>query len=114
MILQVSNGTYLRQFGNKLFVPAQSGCKRITENKLDQQDKRDRWQSNRYRYRHVSNKHAIRRRGMKRGQSERTSFSRGRDYVYPVYVTREPDMSIRSPRRSRKRTKERPRSGFEN
>jgi len=77
---------------------------------------RSMWQSNRHRYCRAPNKHAnaIRHRGMKRGQNERTSFSRGRDYVYPVYVTREPDMSIRSPRRSRKRTKERPRSGFEN
>lgn len=36
--------------------------------------------------------------GRRRGGSGKRSFSRGRDYVYPVYVTREPDMSIRSPR----------------
>lgn len=49
----------------------------------------------------ASNNHAneIRAGGIERGVSERTSFSRGRDYVYPVYVTREPDMSIRSLRR---------------
>lgn len=81
----------------------QSGCKRRLQ-ETNQTDGINEIDGSRIDIDTTPNKYAntIRRRGMKQGQSERTSFSRGRDYVYPVYVTREPDMSIRSPRRSRK------------